>query len=91
MDDESDTPLEKPVQRLCNEIQLFDLCELNSCDYKEGRFCANQDLLSRFENIAEDDTRLSDRYQDEEPDESEYDEDGYGFEPGIDEYDDECA
>ena len=43
------------VPRLCSEIQLFDLCDLESCTDKSGRFCTNQDLLSRFERISEDD------------------------------------
>jgi len=40
-----------PVQRLCNEIQLFDLCDLETCSYKDGRFCNNSDLLTEFEQI----------------------------------------
>lgn len=52
--------------RLCSEIQLFDLCDLDSCDFKTGRFCSNQELLSRFEQIAEDDLSPPQRYIDEE-------------------------
>jgi len=48
----------KPVQRLCSEIQLFDLCDLERCSHKEGRYCTDSELLARFERIAEkDDTR----------------------------------
>jgi hypothetical protein len=47
----------KPVQRLCSEIQLFDLCDLEKCTHKNGRFCTNTDFLARFESIAEDDLR----------------------------------
>ncbi len=45
----------KPVQRLCSEIQLFDLCDLDVCRFKQGRFCTQEELLSRFEGISEDD------------------------------------
>jgi len=45
------------VQRLCSEIQLFDLCDRDACDFKVGRFCTNPDLLDRFERISEDDRR----------------------------------
>jgi len=47
-----------PVQRLCNEIQLFDLCELEKCAYKQGLYCTSPELLNRFEAIAEEDERL---------------------------------
>lgn len=43
----------KPVKRLCNEIQLFDLCNQEQCRYKEGRLCTNEEMLNRFEQIAE--------------------------------------
>ena len=42
-----------PAQRLCNEIQLFDLCDLDSCTCKEGRFCTNPDLVAAFERISD--------------------------------------
>ncbi|MDA8429267.1 MAG: hypothetical protein M0T70_08430 [Geobacteraceae bacterium] len=42
-----------PVQRLCNEIQLFDLCELERCSFKQGRYCANAELLTVFEKISD--------------------------------------
>lgn len=47
----------KPAKRLCNEIQLFDLCELEKCGHKQGLFCTNTELLNRFEAIAEEDER----------------------------------
>jgi hypothetical protein len=47
----------KPVQRLCNEIQLFDLCELEKCGHKQGLYCSSHELLNRFEAIAEEDER----------------------------------
>jgi hypothetical protein len=43
----------RPVQRLCNEIQLFDLCEREKCRHKVGLFCTDEELLNRFEAIAD--------------------------------------
>ena len=43
----------QPVNRLCNEIQLFDLCELEKCGHKQGLYCTSSDLLNRFEAIAD--------------------------------------
>jgi hypothetical protein len=43
------------VKRLCGEIQLFDLCDLDQCNHKDGRFCTHSDLLTRFERIADED------------------------------------
>jgi hypothetical protein len=43
------------IQRLCNEIQLFELCDLNWCGFKDGRFCTQPELLARFEHIADED------------------------------------
>ena len=42
-----------PAQRLCNEIQLFDLCELEKCTLKVGRFCTDAALLTAFEQISD--------------------------------------
>jgi hypothetical protein len=50
----SDSEL-KQENRLCSEIQLFDLCDLEVCRFKSGRFCANADLVGRFDTISEDD------------------------------------
>ena len=47
----------KSVPRLCNEIQLFDLCDLEKCGHKQGLYCTSAELLSRFEAIAEEDER----------------------------------
>jgi hypothetical protein len=58
-------------QRLCSEIQLFDLCSLSTCRFKSGRFCSNPDLLERFEKINDAELRLPQQYQDEELDEDE--------------------
>jgi hypothetical protein len=55
-------------QRLCGEIQLFDLCELDSCKHKSGRFCTDPDLLGRFEKIAERELRVSQQYASDDSD-----------------------
>jgi len=72
--------MEKP-RRLCSEIQLFDLCDLDACRQKDGRFCTNPEVLERFEAIKEEDDRatryLADEFEGddeaEEMDESLYD------------------
>jgi len=72
----SDTP-----RRLCSEIQLFDLCELERCHFKDGRFCTDTTLLTRFEAVAEPQDRPAPRFDDDEeeqqPEEFEDDDDGY--------------
>ena len=65
-------------QRLCNEIQLFDLCDLASCRYKDGRFCSNSDLLERFDKIADVEPRSLELYVGEElEDGDEFYDDGF--------------
>jgi hypothetical protein len=67
-------------QRLCSEVQLFDLCDLDSCGRKNGRFCADPFLLDRFEKIAEEELRTPDRYvSDESADAEAVDGDGNGY------------
>lgn len=66
-----------PVDRLCSEIQLFDLCDLDRCGYKKDRFCSNQLLLDKFEAIREEDDRQMLLYDDddlEDDNESDFDE-----------------
>jgi hypothetical protein len=87
----------KPVQRLCNEIQLFDLCELEKCGHKQGLYCSSQELLNRFEAIAEEDERpLAAGFISGEPDDGEetdeddvyddaVDDDQFGDEEGYEE------
>ncbi|MBV5338714.1 MAG: hypothetical protein J0665_04020 [Deltaproteobacteria bacterium] len=58
-------------QRLCSEIQLFDLCDLDSCSNRSGRYCTDSILLGRFERIAENELRLPDRYTAEDIDDAE--------------------
>lgn len=60
-------------QRLCSEIQLFDLCDLDSCNHRSGRYCTDPALLGRFEKIAEDEHRVPERYTAEESDDAEAD------------------
>jgi hypothetical protein len=50
--------MEKP-RRLCSEIQLFDLCDLETCRKKDGRFCTDPEVLERFEAIKEEDDRAT--------------------------------
>ncbi len=68
-------------QRLCGEIQLFDLCDLDTCCSKNGRYCADPALLDRFEKIAEEELRTPERFVSEEDDENAEedvsDDDGY--------------
>lgn len=68
---------QKP-QRLCSEIQLFDLCDLDTCCQKDGRYCTNPEVLARFEAIKEEDERSPQQYLGEEFEEGE-DEDAEGL------------
>jgi hypothetical protein len=49
----------KSARRLCNEIQLFDLCDLDRCAFKDGRFCTREDLLARFEQLPDEDDQAA--------------------------------
>lgn len=62
-------------QRLCSEIQLFDLCELERCRFKDGRFCTDPELLARFEAVAEPVDRPAQFFEDNEDEEELYPED----------------
>ena len=73
-------------QRLCSEIQLFDLCDLNACTFRNNRFCTNSDMLARFEKIADVEQRAPERYMSDELDDEED-----GAEEGYDEDDDELS
>lgn len=74
-------------QRLCSEIQLFDLCELDSCRHKDGRFCTDSELLEQFEKIAEAETKIPERYLDDELDEESDGLDGDDYDYEDDEFD----
>jgi hypothetical protein len=49
----------KVSRRLCSEIQLFDLCSLNECGKKEGKFCTDEDLLLRFNEVSNEDDEVT--------------------------------
>jgi hypothetical protein len=69
-------------QRLCSEIQLFDLCEKNTCNFKKGRFCTDPEILAKFEAISEDeDSDASEHFYADE--EEEMDEDNLSYDDGI--------
>jgi len=66
-----------PTDRLCSEIQLFDLCDLDRCGHRKERYCTNELLLQRFEAIREEDDRqilLYDEDELEDDAESDFDE-----------------
>jgi hypothetical protein len=65
-----ETAAEQP-HRLCSEIQLFDLCELERCTFKEDRFCTDPELLARFEAVAEPEDRPALHFNSDEDDEDE--------------------
>lgn len=78
------------IKRLCSEIQLFDLCEKESCASRDGRFCTDAALLARFEALSEPDDRPHSQYLDDAlEDVEEGDELGYDDDLGVDDYDDE--
>lgn len=78
------------ARRLCSEIQLFDLCELDVCGHKDGRYCTKGDILQKFEAIKEEDERSPEQYLAEELEDVEGgDELGYDEAYGVDEYEDE--
>lgn len=81
---EKDVPVEKTEspQRLCNEIQLFDLCERADCVFKKGRYCTDPDILARFEAIGDDEDESSmEQYLVDEMDEME--DDGLEYDEGT--------
>jgi len=83
---------QKHAQRLCSEIQLFDLCDLDTCCQKDGRYCTNPEVLERFEAIKEEDERSPEQYLTEELDEEESEEGeefGSGDDLDADGYDDD--
>ncbi len=84
-----ESPLEvQPVKRLCGEIQLFDLCDLDHCNHKDGRFCTHTDLLTRFEHIADEEDAVQQNRPvvvcDEENDDDEHGADFFSLEEDDD-------
>lgn len=80
MPDETVKRSSHAVQRLCSEIQLFDLCDLDSCRFKWSRFCTNEELLAKFESIKEEDEQSPLIYEEDETDDD--------SEADFDEFDD---
>jgi len=81
-----DEAQEEPIlaaQRLCSEIQLFDLCELDACSFKRNRFCTNQELLEKFESIKEEDDRQTILYEEDADDEGDIDSDFNDFDDSF--------
>lgn len=72
-------------RRLCSEIQLFDICELKRCRFRDDRFCTDPEMLSRFEALSEPEERPLNHCEDE-TDEMDYS-DYYDDEDDL--YDDE--
>jgi hypothetical protein len=70
------------AERLCSEIQLFDLCDLDSCRFKRSRFCTNEELVAKFEAIKEEDEQNALLYEEEE------DSDDADSETDFDDFDD---
>jgi len=85
MSEETTTP------RLCSEIQLFDLCEKETCNYKTDKFCTQGELLTRFEAVlTKEDERSPAQYLAEELDEVEGEGDlAYDEAFAVDEYEEE--
>lgn len=81
-------------RRLCSEIQLFDLCSRDVCEYKKDRYCTNRDILARFEAISDDedansaDLFLADEMEEMDEDDLSYDE-GVGMDADVDETEEE--
>jgi hypothetical protein len=81
---------EQAPQRLCSEIQLFDLCDRDVCAHKDGRYCTKGDILAKFEAIREEDDRPPEQFMADELDEVEGADDlGYDEAYGVDEYGEE--
>lgn len=81
---------EKAPQRLCSEIQLFDLCDRDVCAHKDGRYCTKGDILAKFEAIREEDDRSPDQFLADELDDVEGADDlGYDEAYGVDEFGEE--
>jgi hypothetical protein len=77
--------------RLCSEIQLFDLCAMDVCGHKDGRYCTKGDILAKFEAILdEDESRSPEQFMADELDDVEGADDlAYDEAFGVDEYEPE--
>lgn len=78
----SEEAVQEQPRRLCSEIQLFDLCELERCRFRDDRFCTDPEMLARFEAVAEPEDRPARHYEDDgdeddDPFAEEHDDDDY--------------
>jgi hypothetical protein len=90
MSEEEIVTPKQPSKRLCNEIQLFDLCAKDVCNHKDGRYCTKGEILAKFESISEDEDRSPEQYLAEELEDAEGAGDfGYDEAFGVDEYGEE--
>ena len=80
----------KLPSRLCSEIQLFDLCDLETCLQKNGRFCTDTELLCQFEKVAENELRIPERGFSEELDDADMDDEfGSGGDGEVENFEDD--
>lgn len=77
------------ADRLCSEIQLFDLCDLDSCGHKKQRFCTNEELLHKFEAIREEDERNTLIYDENEAADEDGCEDDADFDDAAEDYEED--
>lgn len=84
---ETEEPRPLP-QRLCSEIQLFDLCDLDTCRFRDGRFCTDATLVAKFEAIADEEEKRPEMSSSTTADDDLDDEEWYG-ESGDDEDDED--
>ena len=82
--------ISSPPRRLCSEIQLFDLCELDRCRYKDGKFCTDSEMLARFEAIAEPQDRPMDDVMAEDDEDDELYDGDYCDDGDYDDNNNEC-
>ena len=91
---DSDQTTDIIPKRLCSEIQLFDLCDLDFCSSKNGRFCTDPMLLGRFEKITEKELRSPEYSISEGSDDADrtdgYDEEDEFAVDELDGYEDDC-
>jgi hypothetical protein len=82
---------EQKPNRLCSEIQLFDLCDVDVCGHKDGRYCTKGDILAKFEAVLDaEDERSPEQFMADELDELEGADDlGYDEAFAVDEYGEE--
>ncbi|RQW78029.1 MAG: hypothetical protein EHM51_00755 [Geobacter sp.] len=81
---------QKKMRRLCTEIQLFDLCDKDRCNHKDGRYCTSEEALAKFEAVLDEEDRATERFLADRLDEGEEAEDlAYDEDYAEDEYSEE--